>query len=69
MPALVKVIISVPTPKISLKEETPSTIIRLNDICKAPTLRLKARSKHNITHTHKNIEMENVMLSITKANT
>ena len=38
-------------------------IIIIMEICKAPTLRLKALNKHNITHIMY-IEME--MLSVTK---
>ena len=37
------------------------------EICKAPTLRLKALNKHNITHITYNIEMENVISNLTKS--
>ena len=36
-------------------------IIIITEICKAPTLRLKALNKHSITHIIKYIEMEDVI--------
>ena len=41
-------------------------IIIIMEICKAPTLQLKALNKHNITHIMY-IEMENVISSLTKS--
>ena len=42
---------------------TTTTILIKIDICKAPTLRLKALNKHSITHIMY-IEMENVMSNL-----
>ena len=36
------------------------------EICKAPTMRLKALNKHNMTHI---MYLENVISNLTKANT
>ena len=38
------------------------------DICKAPTLRLKALNKHDMTHIM-DIKMENVTSTLTKTKT
>ena len=43
-------------------------IMIIMEICKAPTLRIKALNKHNVTHIMY-IEMENVTINLTKANT
>ena len=43
-----------------------STIIIIMEICKAPTLRLKALIKHNVTHM-RYIKMENVISNLTKS--
>ena len=40
-------------------------IIIIMEICKAPTMRLKALNKHNVTHIMY-IEMENVIINLTK---
>ena len=52
--------------KIMLTEQSLYTII-IMEVCKAPTLRLKALNKHNITHIIYNIEMENVISNLTKS--
>ena len=39
--------------------------IIIMEICKAPTLRLKALNKHNITHIMY-IEMENIISNLSK---
>ena len=41
-------------------------VLMLREICKAPTLWLKALRKHNITHVMY-IEMENVISNLTKS--
>ena len=52
--------------KIMLTVQSLYTII-IMEICKAPTLRLKALNKHNTTHIIYNIEMENFISNLTKS--